>query len=318
MQSENVKKNKVSIIVPVYNVESCLETCIESVMKQTYSNLEILLVDDGSTDHSSIICDNYAGKDERIKVIHKKNGGLSDARNRGIEEAIGEFLLFVDSDDYIVEDAVEKLLAKALEMQAEIVFANAWQVPVQAEKFKICHKKIQNQVMAGKQFFYEGIKEKSYMPMACFNLYKTEFIKKNNLYFKTGILHEDTNWMPKVLLKAEKVLFYDYCFYFYIIRENSITQQKGKEKNIQSILDTCYEQEKLFREADLSKKEKDLFLDYLVLLYLGTACLGENTDYLRERCEKAFVWRNTKRISTLMKTIIFCINIDLYRLIKKL
>ena len=100
---------KISIIVPVYNVELYLEKCIESIINQTYTNIEIILVDDGATDSSGNICDLYSKKDSRIKVIHKRNGGLSDARNVGIEKAVGQYLMFVDSDDYIDKTMCEKL-----------------------------------------------------------------------------------------------------------------------------------------------------------------------------------------------------------------
>lgn len=98
-----------SIIVPVYNVASCLNRCITSLREQTYRDIEIILVDDGSTDSSSELCDEYAKADNRIRVIHKENGGLSDARNKGMELATGKYILFVDSDDYINQDACEKL-----------------------------------------------------------------------------------------------------------------------------------------------------------------------------------------------------------------
>lgn len=103
-------KDLVSIIIPIYNVEKYLARCIDSTMQQTYKNIEILLVDDGSTDNSSIICDQYAAKDSRIKVFHKKNGGLGDARNYGLNHSIGEYVIFLDSDDYIELNTIEKMI----------------------------------------------------------------------------------------------------------------------------------------------------------------------------------------------------------------
>ena len=113
-----------SIIVPVYNVEKYIHKCIESFICQTYKDIEIILVDDGSTDNSSSIFDEYADKDKRIRVIHKKNGGLSDARNAGIEIASGEYILFVDSDDYIETDTCRKLL-KYTKLDCDIIIADA-------------------------------------------------------------------------------------------------------------------------------------------------------------------------------------------------
>ena len=122
-----MKKNKkreeilVSVIVPVFNVEKFLEKCVSSITNQTYKNLEILLVDDGSTDNSGTICDNFSKNDNRLKVFHKKNGGLSDARNYGIERATGSYIMFIDSDDWIENDTIELLLDKTIEEKSDIV-----------------------------------------------------------------------------------------------------------------------------------------------------------------------------------------------------
>ena len=114
----------ISIIVPIYRVEKYLNRCIDSILSQSYRNLEIILVDDGSPDNCSIICEEYAKKDKRIKVIHKKNGGLSEARNYGIEASTGDYIMFVDSDDYISKDMCKTLLINALENNADIVVCN--------------------------------------------------------------------------------------------------------------------------------------------------------------------------------------------------
>lgn len=124
MESNFAKKCKVSIIVPVYNVEKYVERCIESIIKQSYKNLEIILIDDGSKDNSGKICDEYAQKDNRIKVIHKKNGGLSDARNTGLNIADGEYICFIDSDDYIHKDLVKDNLEKLIQQKADMICFN--------------------------------------------------------------------------------------------------------------------------------------------------------------------------------------------------
>ena len=113
----------ISVIVPVYNVENYLDKCIESIVNQTYKNLEIILVDDGSLDSSSKICDEWAVKDNRIKVIHKTNGGVSSARNEGLKNANGDFIAFVDSDDWLELNMYEKLISKQKETNTDIVFS---------------------------------------------------------------------------------------------------------------------------------------------------------------------------------------------------
>ena len=115
----------VSIIVPVYNVEEYLEECVNSIISQTYTNIEIILVDDGSTDNSGELCDKYSLRDNRIEVIHKVNGGISDARNVGAKSAKGKYIYFIDSDDYIVSEAIDELVSVALRDNSDIVFFDA-------------------------------------------------------------------------------------------------------------------------------------------------------------------------------------------------
>ena len=122
--SEEFEMDKlISIIVPVYNVEKYVAECIESIIKQTYQNLEILLIDDGSTDNSGKICDKYAEKDKRIKIIHKENGGVSSARNLGLDLAQGEYIAFIDSDDFVSNKYIESLYSAIEHKDAEIVLS---------------------------------------------------------------------------------------------------------------------------------------------------------------------------------------------------
>ena len=121
-------KPMISVIVPVYNVESYLARCVDSILTQTYQNLEVILVDDGSKDNSGVICDDYARRDSRVNVIHKENGGLSSARNAGIEAAGGEYLAFVDSDDWIEPDAYERLLSAMQKHAAKLVVGGRYDV----------------------------------------------------------------------------------------------------------------------------------------------------------------------------------------------
>ena len=129
----------VSVIVPVYNVQDYLAECINSIIRQNYTHFELLLVDDGSTDNSGMLCEQYRKKDNRIKVIHKKNGGLSDARNYGIDKALGEYLTFIDSDDYVSEIYLNALVNTAIHNNADIV-----QVEFTREKNRLASKRKQN------------------------------------------------------------------------------------------------------------------------------------------------------------------------------
>ena len=151
----------ISVIVPVYNVEPYLPRCIDSILAQTYSNLEVILVDDGAKDASGAICDDYAGKESRIKVIHKENGGLSSARNAGIDIARGEYLAFVDSDDWIEPDAYEYMLEQMLQSGAKLACAGRYDVNGETgeKKIGLCPTKnvcIPAEEMVGRIFVWDN------------------------------------------------------------------------------------------------------------------------------------------------------------------
>lgn len=130
----------ISVIVPIYNVEKYLTKCIESIINQTYENLEIILVDDGSPDNCPIICDEYAKRDSRVKVIHKKNGGLSDARNAGLDIATGEYIMFIDSDDFVEIDMMESMMNNMIDNNVDLVVCNIKYIYDNSEKVKYNQK----------------------------------------------------------------------------------------------------------------------------------------------------------------------------------
>lgn len=307
----------VSIVVPVYNVEKYLEKCLTSLIKQTYANIEIIIVDDGSCDTSSIICDEYAKKDKRIKVIHKINEGLSEARNTGIRHTTGSYILFVDGDDFIEQNSIEKLLQITIKNDLEILEANAIKV------YDVSNKQIdkliksdllQEKVMTGLQYIIERSLTYHISAAACIKFCKLDFLKDNNLYFEKGRLHEDELWTPKTFLKATKVMFYDFCFYHYIIRENSITQSKNKEKNIKDILKNCYDLEVVYESnSQLNSKEKNILKDYLARQYMSSATLAKNhLNFYLANIDKKFVIRNAKRFTTRLKMLIYLVNVSIY------
>lgn len=211
---------KISIVVPVYNVELYLERCLQSLLSQDIiDEIEILLVDDGSTDQSGAICDEYAKRNSQILVYHKKNGGLSDARNFGMERARGEYILFVDSDDFIEPDACSSLLKEAFSFHAEIVIgrekterpskAMERYERIAAERFE-CHK-----LYTGKAYLEGCLEGGALRVEVCRHLYQKEFLEKYGLRFHKGIFHEDEEFTPKVLLKASRVVLSDKVFYHY-------------------------------------------------------------------------------------------------------
>jgi len=220
----------ISVIVPIYNVEKYLEKCINSIIEQTYQNIEIVLVDDGSSDNSGKICDEYASKDKRVKAMHKKNGGVSDARNFGVENANGKYIAFIDSDDYITNDYIEYLYRILKENNAEISCCNFEYVYSDKE-----NKEIESQ--QEKLYTYnqlEALKDLLYQKNIDTSLWG-KLIKKdlfNNIKFPYGEIYEDFAVFYKVLLKIEKIVYSNVKKYFYMQREKSILSTNFGKKDL--------------------------------------------------------------------------------------
>lgn len=215
----------ISVIVPVYNVEKYLDRCVESIVNQTYKNLEIILVDDGSPDNCPQMCDDWAKKDSRIKVIHKENDGLANARNSGIEICTGDYVLFVDSDDYIDLDMVEFLNDLAIKYNADVSRCGFYTL-VESSEIETSNKndgeiKIYN--------FSERMKDlmsgNHISGVAWNKLYKNDIIK-THLYNKADGCSEDIMHNFRVYLDVDKTAFCDEPKYHYLIRNNSITNSE--------------------------------------------------------------------------------------------
>lgn len=213
----------VSVIVPIYNVEKYLEKCIESILNQTYKNLEIILVNDGSTDNSYDICLKYKEKDSRVIIVNKSNGGLSSARNKGIECATGEYYLFVDSDDYISEYMIEKLLYSIHQYNADIVCCN----------YDFCDEKsnfikkhtidiFENQIYNSKQANERLLYNKFYRCFAWNKMYNKKLFY--GIRYPIGQLYEDIYTTFSLINKAKKIVFIPESLYCYRVRRNSITR----------------------------------------------------------------------------------------------
>ena len=231
-----MNEEKISIIVPVYNVEAYLERCVESILKQTYTNLEILLVNDGSTDHSGELCEQLALSDPRIRVIHKENGGLSDARNRGIDEASSDLIGFIDSDDYIDEDMYETLYRQMISSKADLSMCGHYDVYHQIPEKQV------DDIMTWELKPEEAIKmvmEAKILSVTAVNkLYKRELFEQ--LRFEIGKIAEDAFIMIRLINQCQKVVATNEKKYYYVHRENSITTQKFSLKFLNVI--EAYEQ----------------------------------------------------------------------------
>lgn len=217
----------ISVIVPIYNVEQYLDRCIKSIQNQTYQNLEIILVDDGSPDLCGEICERYAKEDRRIKVIHKQNGGLSDARNAGIQVATGEYIALVDSDDWIHIQMIE-ILANALEQRdAEIAICNFQyaydKCMYKDEKFQIVETIHSAKAISRRDsqydYFIRNDKRNAYI-VAWNKLYHRRLFE--NIRYPKGRIHEDEYTTFKLLYEAQGITWIDAPLYYYYVRTDSI------------------------------------------------------------------------------------------------
>ena len=217
---------KISIIVPVYNVEKYLERCVESLINQTHKNVEIILVDDGSKDNSGKLCDELAQRDSRIVVYHKENGGLSDARNYGIHKSTSDYVGFVDSDDFVDEDMYEILLSNLLKYDSEISFCRLNDV----YNDEITKDNTENKpyLMTSEQAIKMVLEAKVFSVTAVNKLYKKSLFAQ--IRFDKGKIAEDAFIMVDLLSRCEKIAATEAKKYYYMHRENSITTQKFTPK----------------------------------------------------------------------------------------
>ncbi len=225
----------VSVIIPIYNVEKYLCECIDSVIKQSYKDLEIILVDDGSQDNCGKICDCYALKDKRIKVIHKKNGGLSDARNVGYSKSHGEYIYFLDSDDYIKVDAIAKMVTCIKKENSDIVFFDAetlYEIFPDSNYRENFIRSNCYQTSKGTLVLRKLIKNREYYSCVPLHFFKRELIEKNKLSFVKGIMHEDELFTILAYVKADKVSQLRDIAYIRRFRANSIMSDRISVKSI--------------------------------------------------------------------------------------
>lgn len=214
----------ISIVVPVYKVEQYLKNCIDSVLRQTYTNWELILVDDGSPDTCPVICDEYAQKDGRIKVIHKENGGLSSARNAGLNIIRGEYVTFLDSDDFWYDEYLSTLLGICEKYDADIVQCGF--VRGQDTAFPVLDKKIQEKVYDNRSVFIS----QAVNIIMCGKIYRSELF--DNIRMPIGKINEDdfTSW--KLYYKARKIVVTDAPYYYYTYNGTSIMATQNKKPRL--------------------------------------------------------------------------------------
>lgn len=242
---------QISVIVPVYKVEDCLEFCIDSILAQTFTDFELILVDDGSPDNCGAMCDQYAKKDSRIRVIHRENGGLSAARNSGIDVATGEYITFVDSDDAVAPVYLEKLLWVAESNNADVSSCKTQNFEFEGN-IKFENDDCECQAMAGREACLSIYKSNGIMNViACAKLYKQELFDSHR--FPVGKLNEDQSVIPLILFEASKVAAIDNRYYYYRIRPESIMHKPFSMKRFDNVeaIDGCVQYFKSQQDTEL-------------------------------------------------------------------
>ena len=212
----------ISVIIPVYNIEKLLSKCIESVISQTYSNIEIILIDDGSTDSSGNICDEYLSKDSRIKVFHKKNGGLSSARNYGIKESTGNYLFFLDSDDFVDSNIIKKLYKNLIDTNSNISISNRINYYDNGKKYVRFYNGNDVKIF-NKMESLEEMNLYNYFDMSsCGKIFEKKLF--DDILFPEEKLCEDYYIMYKIIDKCSSIVYVPDVYYYYYQRFGSISK----------------------------------------------------------------------------------------------
>lgn len=297
---ENIVPSKVSVIVPVYNVENYLPKCLDSLVNQTLQNIEILVIDDGSKDGSAQIIKEYAQKyPEKIRSFTKENGGLSDARNFGLGRATGDYIGFVDSDDYATETMFEDMLALAEKHQAKMVICNIQKVDQNGNVIQKLTQIPHMQEKIDLEKHFSVFSDISYF--ACNKLFKKELF--GNKRFKKGIHFEDIQLIPQLLLECEIIAQTQNYHYQYLERTDSITKTHT-EKGL-DILKAVEDVEAVFEKSKYSSKKKELKNFQIfegVYSFLAYLAFVEKEDVFYEMADKLddFVKRRNIKIKDIL------------------
>lgn len=289
----------VSVIIPIYKVENYLCQCVDSVINQTYKNLEIILIDDGSPDRCPEICDEYAKKDSRIKVIHKPNGGLSDARNVGLDNSTGDYVMFIDSDDFWNNtDDLMYLVNKIIEFgYPDFIGFNMYNYFSDTKQFIpwIPYDDSITEETDKESLIIELVKTGTFPMSACSKIIKRDFLITNNIFFKKGILSEDIPWFLELLKKAQNIRFisnYIYCYRKQ--RVGSITNKFSPKKyyDVHNIVENAIID---IRETNYKIETKNALLSFCA--YYFCILLGEHRNF--ESNQRSSIFANLKTMTWL-------------------
>ena len=288
----------ISFIIPVYKVEQYLSQCVESITSQTYNDMEIILVDDGSPDGCPALCDLLAAKDKRIVVYHKENGGLSDARNFGLLHATGDYVIFLDSDDkWINNDSLEKLVGYLKSDEYDFIQFNCcyWYPNGSYHKW-VAYDGSLNHTVSPSTVILKLVSSGTFSMSACFKVINRQFLLDNDLFFKKGIISEDVPWMINLLDKTTKTRFInDYVYAYRQDVAGSITNTLSIKSELDVYNNILNEIEKLSTRS-FSEDAKKALMSYNAFQY---ATLLGSVDYY-SRDEQLFLMGNLRNLSYLL------------------
>lgn len=266
---------KVSVIVPIYNVQKYLKRCVDSILKQTYKNLEIILVNDGSTDNSRKIINEYKKLDNRVKAYHKENGGLSDARNYGIERATGDYILYLDSDDWLDINMINTMIEKAKEYKADIVQVGFY---YSYEEYLLYDNRYYGEndddiVLDKQELMKELVINEKVKNFAWGKLYKSEVVK--DILFEKGVRFEDVFWAHKVMDRVDKYVIVHKPLMYYFQRNNSISGNYSLKNT--DILKGLFERH-IFIQANYTDLKNESYKIILKTLFIHYDIISKIND----------------------------------------
>ena len=293
MDNESIK---ISVIIPVYNVEKYFKQCVDSVINQTYKNIEIILVDDGSPDNCPKMCDDFSKTDSRIKVVHKVNGGLSSARNAGISVATGDYLMFLDSDDFWNDnEAIDGLVNRIQATQADVVcfgYGEYFDSIGQYGKSSDVDG-LDDGLWTDENYNLNMVGSGLYTSSACTKAIKTNLIINNSIFFNEGITSEDIDWSARILLNAKSFSIFPKRFYAYRQREDSIVHTI-KYENLKMLSENVVRCIK-FGEDIKDKNLEDAYFNYVAYQYISflrvaLLCEGDSRTKALVKEMKQYRW----------------------------
>lgn len=256
---------QVSIVVPLYNVEKYIERCLKSIMEQTFDNYEVIIVNDGSKDNSINIAEKFQKRyPDKIRIITQKNAGLSAARNKGIQEAVGEYICFIDSDDFIKDDMIEKLYQQAVDKNADMVICGVNKyIESTKETYEDVREYDETRIFDSEHCIREFLLDKTVEGYACNKLFKRSLFLDNNIQYPVGKMFEDVETTIKLIIASDRIAFSDNYGYYYVQREGSITKDV-KKRTIEDYIRSFVIVKQLLEKNNIFDNLKDAYKRYYI------------------------------------------------------